>query len=394
MSMYEVGRDLLGEIASIRRPRQISRLFRFIRTKNRIVRRHTSVVCEAPRVSPCLISLARDGGHLTKAFLIHYMDLGFRSFAFLDNGSMDRCASRLIDVAKRLGCDLTVYRCNLSYKRYKHSMKNFLVASVPVGAWTFCADVDEFLVPPDGVRGVAPVITYLEEKGYDTVQFHLLDMFSDKPLHALEDETKWSSSDLGRHYRYFDTSVLRSVRVNRGAYLKHKGGVRLKHLGVLPNLTKATFFKKTSEATNLRSSHSFLPSPVSRPRTFADFTLFAKHYKFHSRYVAGLELAVKENSYYDNSAQCRPILSRLNEAPSFTLGTETTQEYRDFEQLRARALCLALGRFPGVPPARAVRWWFRTSGFSEVDPSRGGFAPRRSTAPCSGQPACGSAPDL
>ena len=108
MSMYEVGRDLLGEIASIRRPRQISRLFRFIRTKNRIVRRQTTVVCEAPRVSPCLISLARDGGHLTKAFLTHYRDLGFRSFVFLDNGSMDRCASRLIDVAKMLGCDLTV----------------------------------------------------------------------------------------------------------------------------------------------------------------------------------------------------------------------------------------------------------------------------------------------
>ena len=78
-----------------------------------------------------------------------------------------------------------------------------------------------------------------------------------------------------------------------------------------------------------------MPSFASRPRRFADFTLFVKHYKFNSRYVAGLEQAVRENSYYDNSAQCRPILEQLTEVPSHTLGTETTLEYRDCEQLRA-----------------------------------------------------------
>ena len=338
MSVYEVVRDLYREVKNVRCIRHIpqlfTRTFRRTRKKNSIVRQHVTTVCEGPRVSPCLISLGRDWEHLTKAFLGHYRDLGFNSFVFLDNNSKDECLSHLIEEGKALGCDITIYRCNLDYTRYKHSMKNFLIASVPTGAWTFYADNDEFLVLPEGVSDVKQVLEYLEKNDYDTVQFHLLDMFSDKPLHALPDETAWSSSDLERYYRYFDISTLKSISVNDGAYLKHRGGVRMKHFGVTPSLTKSTFFKKTCE-TNLRSSHSFLTTFKSRPRKVADFSLFVKHYKFNSRYAPALERAIQENSYYDNSSECRGIFERLAEDPSYTLGTETTVAYRDCEQLRA-----------------------------------------------------------
>ena len=186
MSIYEVGRGLLGEIARIRHWRHIPQLFKFVRTKNWIVKRHTTLVCRAAACeSPCLISLSRDGEHLTRAFLRHYRDLGFRSFIFLDNDSQDGCVSHLLDEARVLGCDVTVYHCDLSYGRYKHSMKNFLIESASPGAWVFCADHDEFLVLPDGVRDVDQIIVYLEGKGFDTVQFHMLDMFSKKPFHCL-----------------------------------------------------------------------------------------------------------------------------------------------------------------------------------------------------------------
>ncbi|MEO2047307.1 MAG: glycosyltransferase family 2 protein [Pirellulales bacterium] len=98
--------------------------------------------------------MGRDGERLTKAFLGHYKDLGFKSFIFLDNNSKDGCVEHLMDEASALGCDLSIYRCNLDYKLYKHSMKNFLIASVPTGAWTFYADNDEFLVLPEGVSDV------------------------------------------------------------------------------------------------------------------------------------------------------------------------------------------------------------------------------------------------
>lgn len=334
MSVYEVGQGLLGEITQIRHFRHIFHIFRFIRTKNLIVRKHTTVVCEAPCKSPCLISLGRDGDHLTKAFLEHYKNLGFKSFIFLDNNSKEECVSHLIDEASALDCDISIYRCNLSYKHFKHSMKNFLVALIPVGTWTFCADSDEFLVLPNGLRDVTQVIDYLEEKEFDTVQYHLLDMFSDKPLHTLTDETEWSLSDLEHHYPYFDISTLRSVQIKESACLQHRGGVRLKHFGVIPLLTKSTFFKKTCE-TNLRSSHSFLASFTSRPRKVADFTLFAQHFKFNSRYADGLEQAVREKSYYNNSSECRPLFDRFSVDASYTLNTETSLKYQDCEQLLA-----------------------------------------------------------
>ena len=334
MTIYEVARDFYRDVKHIRRPRHIPQLFRQIGKKNAIVREHVTTVCESPRTSPCLISLGRDGEHLAKAFLGHYKDLGFNSFVFLDNNSEDACVSHLIKEAKALDCNISIYRCNLDYKLYKHSMKNFLIASVPTGAWTFYADNDEFLVLPEGVSDIKQVLEYLEQNGYDTVQFHLLDMFSDQPLHTLPDETAWSSSDLERFYRFFDISTLKSIRVNDGAYSKHRGGVRMKHFGVTPLLTKSTFFKKTGE-TNLRSSHTFLTTFKSRPRKVADFSLFVKHYKFNSRYAPGLERAIQENSYYDNSRECRAIFDTLKEEPSYTLDTETTEAYQNCEQLRA-----------------------------------------------------------
>ncbi len=67
----------------------------------------------------------------------------------------------------------------------------------------------------------------------------------------------------------------------------------------------------------------------------ADFTLFVKHYKFNSSYAAGLERAIQERSYYDNSSECRAVFERLTEDASYTLETETTLIYKDCEQLRA-----------------------------------------------------------
>ena len=334
MSVYEVARNVFGVVKSFRRMRHIHQEFRFTRTRNKVVKQHTTMIREAARTSPCLLSLGRDGAHMTKAFLGHYNSLGFKSFVFLDNNSQDGGVSHLIDEAAALGCDISIYRCKLSYKRYKYAMKNFLIAAVPVGAWAFYADNDEFLVLPDGLNDVGQIITYLEEKGYDTLQFHLLDMFSGKPLHALPDETAWSSSDLERHYRYFDISALKSNRTNRGAYLQHHGGVRFKHFGVMPSITKATFFKKTGE-TNLRSSHHFLQTWTSRPRKLADSTLFVKHYKFNSRYAIGLEQAVRENSYYDNSRECRAAFECLTKDAFYALETEAAVVYQNCEQLRA-----------------------------------------------------------
>ena len=344
MSAYEVCRDFVRDLKHVRRPRHIVQLFRFIRKKNAVVQNHTRVIQEAPLTSPCLLSLGRDGKNLTRAFLSHYIDLGFKSFLFMDNGSTDGSVAHLIEEAKTLDCHVSIFECCLSYGDYKHSMKNFLIAQVPDESWAFCADDDEFLVLPDDIGDVNPLLGYLEEQGYDTVEFHLLDMFSDQPLHVLADETKWSSADLARSYPYFDLSVLDSIRDHDEAYPKHRGGVRLKHFGVSPSLTKATFFKKTGE-TNLRSSHSFLATLRSRPRRFADFTLFVKHYKFNARYAASLARAVRENSYYDNSRECRAILKKLDEDPSYSLCAPTTSFYENCEQLRAKDFITFSERF-------------------------------------------------
>ena len=339
MTIYEVAINFHQKL----KPFKFSRykkipyyLFRGLitRIRNAIVRHNTITVCEEERLSPCLVSMGRDWKHLTKAFLGHYKDLGFTSFIFLDNNSKDESVSHVIKEGNKLGCSISIYRCNLDYKRYKYAMKNFLIASAPTESWILCADSDEFLVLPKGVKDIKQIIEYLEKYNYDTVQFHLLDMFCDQPLRDLPNEVKWTSANLENFYRYFDISTLKSTRVNGRIYSQHQGGVRMKHFGVNPLLTKSLFFKKTG-VTNLISSHHLLTTVGSKKRKLADFSLFVKHYKFNSHYTTGLAIAIQENSYYDNNSECRPIFERLKEAPLYTFNRETTKVYQDCEQLRA-----------------------------------------------------------
>ncbi len=197
------------------------------------------------------------------------------------------------------------------------------------------ADNDEFLVLPDLVKNIDQIIYYLDQHKFDTVQFHLLEMFSDQPFYNLKDETTWSFQEFENCYRFFDISTLEKRKSNMSSHEVLYGGVRRKHFHVDPFLTKYTFFKKIGP-TNFKNSHQILKTAFTPTRKVSDFNLFVKHFKFNSRYYPNLVRAVRENSYHNFSVQLRSALVKLNQDGNYNLMSETALKYNNCEQIRKK----------------------------------------------------------
>ena len=85
----------------------------------------------------------RDGRPYVKSFVEHYASMGAKHLFFLDNGSTDGTVEAL------KGYDnVTVLRSTLPFKRYKWSMKQYLMERFGRGRWCLCVDIDELFDYP------------------------------------------------------------------------------------------------------------------------------------------------------------------------------------------------------------------------------------------------------
>src|SRR5215208_5015892 len=80
-----------------------------------------------------LLCLLRDGRPYIKSFVEHYTSLGVKHLFFLDNGSTDGTVEAL------KGYDnVTVLQTTLPFKRYKVSIKQYLMERFGRKRWCLC----------------------------------------------------------------------------------------------------------------------------------------------------------------------------------------------------------------------------------------------------------------
>ena len=71
--------------------------------------------------SPIVLCLLKNGDYFISDFMNHYLNLGFKHFVFIDNGSTD---STIAELEK---FNVTLLACELPYKEFKYSYKQYLV---------------------------------------------------------------------------------------------------------------------------------------------------------------------------------------------------------------------------------------------------------------------------
>src|SRR5215216_3148438 len=119
-----------------------------------------------------LVCLLRDGRPYLKSFMEHYTSMGVKHLFFLDNGSTDGTIEALKEYD-----NVTVLRTTLPFKRYKVSIKQYLMERFGWGRWSLCVDIDElFDYPYSDVEGVDSLLRYLNERTYTAVVAQMLDM--------------------------------------------------------------------------------------------------------------------------------------------------------------------------------------------------------------------------
>src|SRR5215210_5008710 len=125
-----------------------------------------------------LVCLVRDGRPYVRSFVEHHTSMGIKHMFFLDNGSTDGTVEALKEYE-----NVTVLQTGLPYKRYKGSMKQYLIERFGRGRWCLCVDIDElFDYPYSDVVGLDSLLGYLNERSYTAVVAQMLDMFPEEPL--------------------------------------------------------------------------------------------------------------------------------------------------------------------------------------------------------------------
>ena len=279
-----------------------------------------------------VLCLVRDGRPWIKAFVEHYSALGAKHIVFLDNDSSDgtvAAASRYDNV--------TVLQTKLPFKDGQLLMRQYLIARFGKDRWSLCVDIDElFDYPYSDVIGLGSLLGYLDSKSYTAVAAYMLDMIPNKPLAGRTGEPEELSKE---QHTFYDLSGLRRRSIKEHPHFSGnrlesneiewiRGGIRDTLFRVAPTLTKFPLVFSNGRVMPMEGS----PHGVANAR-IADLSCVLFHYKFLSYFREQVARAVREENYWNNSAQYKQYLAVLGRNTSLTLKQDTSKEIASVNDL-------------------------------------------------------------
>lgn len=291
-----------------------------------------------------VVCIVRDGRPYVRSFVDHYLSLGVKHIAFLDNASTDGTVEAL-----RGYDDVTVLRTSLPYKAEGEStgnswtrevlFKQYLISRFGKrDRWCLCVDIDElFDYPYSDIVDLSSLLGYLNGKPYTAVAAQMLDMF---PEESLSGWTGRLDEPLKELHRFYDVSSISrrplSGRSNRrGNMLENEeigsfsGGIRNTIFGTAPYLTKFPLVRPDGRVKPMDGSSHRISNAV-----IADFTGVLFHYKFVDEHFHGqVAQAVREEHRLRNSEIYKKYLEVLDSNPNLQIKLETAREIRGVNDL-------------------------------------------------------------
>lgn len=301
------------------------------RLRSHLLRPMVKHVCGPEEISYApdellVTSVVRNGELYVRSFIDHYLSMGVKHIAFLDNGSTDRTVEMLCAYDH-----VTVLQSAAPYERYENTMKRYLAERFSSGRWNLCADIDElFDYPFSEVLTLRDFLRYLNENRYTAVIAQMLDMFADVPLAELDSEP---DDSIKEKYTYYDlsavvqTDYLWSNNTN-DKFKYHVGGIRKTVFGTNNGLTKAALVLMDGKVKTFIHWHQ-----VENAR-LADISCVLKHYPFVSSFYSKVQEAVRSDRYgMWTTDEYKAYWSRLEQNPNLNLKLESAQILTELEQL-------------------------------------------------------------
>jgi len=285
-----------------------------------------------------VVCLVRDGRPYVKSYVEHYLSLGVKHIAFLDNDSTDGTV-----VALKNYENVTVLRTKLPYKAgpggTEYLFKKYLISRFGRrDRWCLLADIDElFDYPYSDLVGLESLLRYLNEKRYTAVVAQMLDMLPEDPLSGRAGNLGEPLKEL---HRFCDISNVKRTSIKDCPDLRgntygsdeieeFRNGIRSTIFGAKPLLTKHPLMFLNDEVKPVDGSTHW----VGNARV-ADFTCVLFHYKFLDGYFREqVARAVREEQYYENSAAYKKYFQVLASNPNLQIKQETAREIESVNDL-------------------------------------------------------------
>lgn len=290
-----------------------------------------------------VLSIGRDAAPWISTLIEHHLELGAKHVFFLDNGSRDDT----IALASRHE-RVTVFRTELSFKRYEVGLRRWMVRSFGRNRWSLYCDADELFDYPGSDRLPLPgFLQYLEHHGYKAVTGQMLDLFSDRPFSQLESEP---GDDLKAKYRFYDLTDLvptRAVYWMRDGALENRslacyfGGIRKRFFGddCLLLTKHPLVYADDSVGVYTYDGHFVTGARV------ADVSAALLHYKYIGGLPKRVRQTVEEQWHNKVEALYGGLSGVLAEKPDLCLKLDTARELGSVNELVASGFLVMSERY-------------------------------------------------
>jgi hypothetical protein len=277
-----------------------------------------------------LFSICYNEIYLLEAFLSHYRSMGVEQFLVLDDHSTDgtfeylaqqddcvliKSKYRYGDVVKVTdGC----FKNGDKGQRAGILLKSVIPAKYLEGSWALYADLDEFLILPEGYSSPWDFTNELERDGYGSVISSVVDFYPEHSNGIFEDISLHRTEDLIHAYPYFDSGPILRIDA-QGAILPLEDTSTIRLLHDFEILKKKKSFleflrrcckKKSRRITTVYYKTPFVKfdpgvvyhgSHQSSATHPLDKYWCLAHFKFNYSLSKKTEFAVKSKSYNKNS---------------------------------------------------------------------------------------------
>jgi len=279
---------------------------------------------------PIIVCLQKDDVTRVQAFVKYHRSIGFRYFAFIDNGSADGSFEWLHNQD-----DVFLFRTEEPYtSANRDAWINRVLAYFGDNRWYAVLDSDEFLSYEDCEnKNIDQVISYLKSKKIMRARSMMLDMYAKDGYFE-----RGNRGDFLTESVYFDSATYTTAPWDCHVILS--GGPRKRLFNTNATLTKYPLFF-LSDGEVLYQAHAMFPlwKNLNSP-----CFLVIRHYKFLPGDKLKFEKIAKDGKYYGGSIEYKQYVARMSDSEIIRFTFEGTEKYVDSSSLRV------------IPNYDAIEW--------------------------------------
>lgn len=293
--------------------RLIRPLKRYI-VSRRIKKIDDNIIPDAPEEIRLFMVVRNESLRLPFIFQYYFL-LGVDRMFVIDHGSTDGTRSFLLSQK-----NTHVFEINDRHEDHPYWF-DLLLCQYGAGHWCLVVDADEMVIYPHYEKvSLRELCTFLDNGGYEAMNFVLLDMYSDKPLFLTSYRPDTDPLSVAP---YFDPPP---YFTNKYGFLY--GGMRERVFGVRASLSKFSLFRFRPSMFTITGMHY-----IKGAKIFYKLRGAVLHFKFLSDFCPRVSEEVRRKEHWRGAREYRVYMRKIKQNPDISLFYPGSVKFMGSDQL-------------------------------------------------------------